>query len=111
MQPSKQVRYALIGAGNIAQMAVLPAFKHAKSNSVLAALISSDPEKRAELSKKYDLEHVGWQNKPFDGELTLDGNFGTFNTTQPGNSNQGHTYGADLSEEEQRALLEYLKTL
>jgi cytochrome c peroxidase len=59
----------------------------------------------------YDLEHVGWINKPFDGELTLDGNFGTFNTTQPGNSNAGHTYAAELTEAEQRALLEYLKTL
>jgi mono/diheme cytochrome c family protein len=59
----------------------------------------------------YDLERVGWMNKPFDGELTLDGNFGTFNTTQPGNSNAGHTYAAELSEAEQRVLLEYLKTL
>lgn len=59
MQSSKQVRYALIGAGNIAQMAVLPAFKHAKSNSLLAAIISSDADKRTELGKKYDVEHVG----------------------------------------------------
>jgi predicted dehydrogenase len=55
MATSKQIRYAVIGAGNIAQMAVLPAFKHAKSNSELVALISGDPEKRAELSKAYDL--------------------------------------------------------
>jgi len=55
----RQLRYAVIGAGNIAQMAILPAFKHAKSNSVLAALISSDPDKRAELGKKYDIELSG----------------------------------------------------
>src|SRR5258706_5460623 len=59
MATSQPVRYALIGAGNIAQVAVLPAFKHAKSNSVLAAIISGDPEKRAELRGKYDLELDG----------------------------------------------------
>lgn len=56
---SKKVRYALIGAGNIAQVAVLPAFKHAKSNSELVAVISNDPEKRLQLSKDYDLKLFG----------------------------------------------------
>ena len=37
--------------------------------------------------------------------------FGRFDTNLPGNSNKGHTYGAALSEEEQAAVLEYLKTL
>jgi predicted dehydrogenase len=59
MLNQNQVRYAVIGAGNIAQMAVLPAFKHAKSNSQLVALISSDPDKRLELSKKYNIELTG----------------------------------------------------
>lgn len=54
-----QVRYAVIGAGNIAQMAVLPAFEHAKKNSQLVALISADPDKRAALSKKYNIELTG----------------------------------------------------
>jgi len=58
-QPSKKIRYAVIGAGNIAQVAVLPAFKHATSNSQLAAVISGDSEKRLELSKKYDLDLFG----------------------------------------------------
>ena len=31
--------------------------------------------------------------------------------TLPGNSNAGHTYGTDLSADEKRALLEYMKTL
>jgi predicted dehydrogenase len=56
---NKRVRYAVIGAGNIAQLAVLPAFEHAKSNSQLLAVISGDVEKRQELSKQYDLELVG----------------------------------------------------
>src|ERR1041384_963595 len=48
----RQVGYAVIGAGHIAQVAVLPAFKHAK-NSKLVALVSSDAEKRRKLSKMY----------------------------------------------------------
>jgi mono/diheme cytochrome c family protein len=59
----------------------------------------------------YDLEHVGWMNKPFDGDLALDGGFGTFDSTRPGNSNKGHEYAAGLTADEQKALLEYLKTL
>lgn len=49
---SKQVRYAVVGLGHIAQVAVLPAFAHAR-NSRLAALVSGDRHKRAQLSKKY----------------------------------------------------------
>src|ERR1041384_8739623 len=48
----RQVGYAVIGAGHIAQAAVLPAFRHAK-NSKLVALVSSDAEKRRKLSKMY----------------------------------------------------------
>jgi predicted dehydrogenase len=49
----------VIGAGNIAQMAVLPAFAHAKTTSQLVAVISGDPEKRQALIEKYDLELCG----------------------------------------------------
>jgi hypothetical protein len=34
-----------------------------------------------------------------------------YDTTVPGNSNQGHTYGTDLPAEDKEALVEYLKTL
>ena len=34
-----------------------------------------------------------------------------FDTTQPGNSNQGHTYGTTLLQEEKQLLIEFLKTL
>ena len=38
--------------------------------------------------------------------------FGTrLDTSEPGNSNQGHLYGTDLAPEEKAALVEYLKTL
>ena len=34
-----------------------------------------------------------------------------FDTTVRGNSNAGHTYGTDLTEDDRKALIEYLKTL
>src|SRR6266436_4339404 len=49
---NRQVGYAVIGLGHIAQAAVLPAFAHA-GNSRLVALVSSDPEKREKLARKY----------------------------------------------------------
>lgn len=61
----RRIRYAVIGLGNIAQVAVLPAFAHAKKNSKLAALVSSDLEKLDELGRKYDVEHL-YQYEDFD---------------------------------------------
>lgn len=50
----KNLRYAVVGLGHIAQAAVLPAFAHAR-NSHLAALVSGDPVKRQELATKYEV--------------------------------------------------------
>lgn len=47
-----KVRYAVVGLGYIAQVAVLPAFAHAK-NSELIALVSDDSTKLEKLSRKY----------------------------------------------------------
>ena len=52
----KAVRYAVVGLGHIAQIAVLPAFAHARRNSALAALVSDDRTKLAELSRRYRVE-------------------------------------------------------
>lgn len=49
------IRYAVVGIGHIAQIAVLPAFAHAK-NSKLVALVSSDAEKLEVLGEKYGVE-------------------------------------------------------
>src|SRR5438105_12246651 len=49
---ARQVGFAVIGLGHIAQTAVLPAFAHAR-NAKLIALVSSDLEKRRKLSKRY----------------------------------------------------------
>ena len=45
----------MVGLGHIAQVAVLPAFAHAKGNSELAALVSGTPEKLRKLSRKYEV--------------------------------------------------------
>src|SRR5687767_14345346 len=52
----KPIRYAVVGLGHIAQVAVLPAFAHAKRNSRLVALVSDDRIKRQELSRRYRVE-------------------------------------------------------
>lgn len=57
MTDEKKLRYAVVGLGHIAQVAVLPAFAHATENSELTALISNDPTKLAELSKMYDVKN------------------------------------------------------
>src|SRR6476661_4179808 len=51
------IRYAVVGLGHIAQVAVLPAF-NSTSNSELFALVSADSEKLNKLGKKYGLEHL-----------------------------------------------------
>ena len=47
------VNYAVVGLGHITQVAMLPAFAHARRNSRLAALVSDDATKLKTLSKKY----------------------------------------------------------
>jgi predicted dehydrogenase len=66
MSENRQVRYAVVGAGNISQVAVLPAFAHAEENSRLVAVVSGDPDKRAALRERYGLE--------------LDGDYASFET-------------------------------
>ncbi|HEX2197758.1 MAG TPA: Gfo/Idh/MocA family oxidoreductase [Burkholderiales bacterium] len=55
--PRRQIRYAVVGLGHIAQVAVLPAFGNSRRNSKLAALVSGDPVKLEELGAKYGVEH------------------------------------------------------
>jgi glucose-fructose oxidoreductase len=50
---NRKIRYAVVGLGHIAQVAVLPAFAHAKENSELKALVTDDAKKARQLSKKY----------------------------------------------------------
>lgn len=53
----RQIRYAVVGLGHLAQAAVLPAFKNAQ-NSQLVALVTGDPKKRKKLAAKYKIDRV-----------------------------------------------------
>ena len=53
----KRIRYAVVGLGHIAQVAVLPAFQHARTNYELRALVSGNRAKLSKLSKTYGVEH------------------------------------------------------
>jgi predicted dehydrogenase len=53
----RKVRYAVVGLGHIAQIAVLPAFRNA-ANSELFALVSGESEKLEKVGRKYSLEHL-----------------------------------------------------
>jgi predicted dehydrogenase len=53
----KQIRYAVVGLGHLAQAAVLPAFRNAQ-NSRLVALVTGDPKKRKKLAAKYKIDRV-----------------------------------------------------
>ncbi|HUR29542.1 MAG TPA: Gfo/Idh/MocA family oxidoreductase [Planctomycetota bacterium] len=68
-----RVRYALVGLGYIAQIAVLPAFLHAQANSELVALVSGDPKKRDQLARKYKVEktydYEGFDDCLHSGEI------------------------------------------
>lgn len=55
---AKKVRYAVVGLGHIAQVAVLPAFANAAKNSELVALVSDDAEKLKKLGRKYNVSRL-----------------------------------------------------
>jgi hypothetical protein len=55
-------------------------------------------------SRQFDPKDVGYESGPSPGAFE-------FRADVPGNSNAGHEYGTTLSEDDRRALVEYLKTL
>jgi len=54
----RRIRYAVVGLGHIAQVAVLPAFAHAARNSQLVAGVSGDRTKRREIARRYGIEQT-----------------------------------------------------
>ncbi|MDX1583336.1 MAG: Gfo/Idh/MocA family oxidoreductase, partial [Thermoanaerobaculia bacterium] len=50
-----RVRYAVVGLGHIAQVAVIPAFENASENSELVALVSGDEDKLKALGERHDV--------------------------------------------------------
>lgn len=63
----------------------------------------------------YDHVRVGWKithvEKERDASTHPLERRKIYDTAQPGRGNQGHTYGDKLTDEERKALIEYLKTL
>jgi predicted dehydrogenase len=57
MPTRRKIRYAVVGLGHIAQVAVLPAFAHAR-NSEVTALVSGNATKLNALSKRYGIPHT-----------------------------------------------------
>ena len=55
-------------------------------------------------SREFDPVNVGYDTKPFDGGYRFD-------ATLPGDSNAGHAWGTQLSDDQKWALIEYMKTL
>jgi len=56
--PKHRIRYAVVGLGHIAQVAVLPAFAHARENSEVTALVSGNAAKLKALGKRYGIAHT-----------------------------------------------------
>jgi glucose-fructose oxidoreductase len=54
----RRIRYAVVGLGYISQAAVLPAFRHARKNSELAALVSDDPTKLRTLARRHGADKL-----------------------------------------------------
>jgi hypothetical protein len=56
---------------------------------------------------QYDYQKLGWVFKKEEKP----GNTSVYNTTLPGYGNYGHYFGDHLTDQERKALIEYLKTL
>lgn len=71
------------------------------------------PEERATTfwvgSREFDPVNVGFITDK--GLSNFSVNKAGTNTIQPGNSNRGHVYGTDLTEEQKWSVIEYMKTL
>jgi mono/diheme cytochrome c family protein len=63
----------------------------------------------------YDKANLGWKVQVLprgaDANMTPFERRKIYDTTQPGRGNGGHLFGDDLTEDERRAVIEYLKTL
>ena len=58
-----RIRYAVIGGGQIAQQAFMPGMARA-SNSMLAALVTGDPQKARRLATQYDIPAYHYDDLP-----------------------------------------------
>jgi mono/diheme cytochrome c family protein len=85
-------------------------YLHNGSVPTLWDLLQNPQDRPQQFSRGYDVydkEKVGFVSATPEAKRA-----GTpYDTTVPGNGNGGHVYGTQLSEEEKRALVEYMKTL
>lgn len=94
-------------------------YLHNGSVPTIAALLDSSQRltywTRSYVSTDYDQAAIGWIAVPVDhgqaAETNPQARVRIYDTTLPGYSNQGHTFGDDLSATDRAAVLEYLKTL
>jgi predicted dehydrogenase len=54
---TKKIRYAIVGLGSISQEAMMPGVEHT-GNSVMTALVTSDPNKATKLAEHYGIENT-----------------------------------------------------
>ena len=94
-------------------------YLHNGSVPTLAALLETNARptywRFARAEPDYDPQTLGWDHVVLDAGqdeyASIDEQKWVYDTTRPGYSNQGHDFGDELSTDERRALLEYLKTL
>lgn len=100
--------------------ATAPFFHNGSVPSLEAVLDSSKRPKywtrpNWDAKKDFDEVAVGWKTFAFDHDKKSEKDEGTarsmYDTTLPGYSNAGHTFGDALGEGERKAIIEYLKTL
>lgn len=85
-------------------------YLHNGSVPSLSALLDPPQNRPVRFWRGYDVYDPVTVGFVSDGpEAQRDGRL--YETTEPGNSNAGHTHGTALPDDSKRALLEYLKTL
>jgi hypothetical protein len=85
-------------------------YLHNGSVPTLTALLTPPDERPKKFRRGYDVYDPANVGFLFEGLDAARVGF-EYDTSLPGNGNQGHTYGTDIAAEEKRALIEYLKTL
>jgi hypothetical protein len=89
------LRAPFLHNGSVPTIAALLMPPEARPKKFLRGYDVYDPIKVGFISDGAEAQRVGFE----------------YDTSLPGNSNQGHTYGTQLSLDDKRALIEFLKTL
>ena len=85
-------------------------YLHNGSVPTLKDLLTKPSDRPKKFYRGYDV--IDQQNVGFVSSGPDAARVGTeYDTSLPGNSNQGHSYGTDLPEDQKKALIEFLKTL